>query len=326
MSAVQYHYKQNRFQQLRGFCYAAASGSMSAAAKRMSLSQPSITQQIQTLEREMGVKLFRRRQGGIELTPDGELLYEMAMPLVEQIEGLDENFVRRREDADEGRVDVAAGWSTILYVLPDPLEKFRLAHPKIELRLHNATGVEGLALLRAGRVDFALGPLVELPDDLEFHPIASYDPLLITCIGHPLGRMKKITLKDISKYPLVLPPRHLNTWTLIDSTFRKHGLSYEVSMEVGGWEIIKKYVEMGMGISIAMSICITGDEKLEIFPVDKFFPKKTYGIVMRKGKILSPQSKRLARLLVTGSEETAGGLSVSLQSEPRRPQQPERGV
>src|SRR5215831_19221155 len=102
MSAPSYRYKQNRFQQLRGFCYAAASGSISKAAKRMSLSQPAVTQQIQSLESEMSVTLFVRRGAKIKLTHDGELLFEMAMPLIEQLENLDEQFSQRRQEVDEG--------------------------------------------------------------------------------------------------------------------------------------------------------------------------------------------------------------------------------
>ena len=92
MSAVDYRYKQNRFQQLRGFCYAAASGSISQAAKRMSLSQPAVSQQIQSLESEMAVVLFVRRGSKIQLTHDGELLFEMAGPLIEELEHLDQEF------------------------------------------------------------------------------------------------------------------------------------------------------------------------------------------------------------------------------------------
>src|SRR5437773_11363477 len=108
-----FRYKQNRFQQLRGFCYAAATGSISKAAKRMSLSQPAVTQQIQSLESEMAVTLFTRRGSKIKLTHDGELLFEMAMPLIEQLENLDVQFGQRRLEVDEGCIDVAAGWSTI---------------------------------------------------------------------------------------------------------------------------------------------------------------------------------------------------------------------
>src|SRR5438552_10076894 len=249
----------------------------------------------------MAVMLFTRRGSRIKLTHDGELLFAMAMPLIEQMEHLDKEFHQRRLEVDEGFIDVAAGWSTILYVLPKHVETFRRAYPKIEVRLHNVTGLEGLERIRAGLVDFAVGPLMHVPDDIDFHPIVSYEPVVITCLGHPLAHQKKLTLKEISRYPLILPPRNLSTWTLVDSTFKKHGLSYQVAMEVGGWEIIKKYVELALGISIIISIGITGQEKLEVIPAGEFFPQRTYGVVLRKGKILTPQAKRFINLMLSNS-------------------------
>jgi len=305
MGDSSHRYKQNRFQQLRGFCYAAAAGSISNAAKRMRLSQPSVSQQIQTLESEIGVKLFVRNGSKIELTHDGELLFEMAGSLVEQLEHLDEQFKQRRTEVDEGRIEIAAGWSTILYVLPKFVEVFRRAHPKIELRLHNVTGLEGLERLRTGLVDFAVGPLMNVPADIEFHPMFSYEAVVITCLDHPLARQKKLTLEDIGRYPLILPPRNLSTWNLVDSTFKKHGLAYQVAMEVGGWEVIKKYVELGLGISIIMSIGITGEEKLEVIPAGEFFADREYGVVLRKGRILTPQAKRFVSLLLNPGEISA---------------------
>jgi len=69
-------------------------------------------------------------------------------------------------------------------------------------------------------------------------------------------------------------------------------------MEVGGWEVIKKYVELGLGISIIMSIGITGEERLEVIPAGEFFPDRTYGVVLRKGRILTPQAKRFVSMLL----------------------------
>src|SRR5579872_6196477 len=298
MNASGYRYKQNRYQQLRGFCYAAATGSVSQAAKQMGRSQPAVSQQIQSLESEMAAKLFFRRGSKIQLTHEGELLFEMALPLIEQLEHLDEQFRHRRMEVDEGHIEVAAGMSTILYFLPRYVEAFRRAHPKIELRLNSVTGIEGLERLRTGLVDFAVGPLMTVPADIEFHPIVSYDPVVITCRGHPLARQQTLTLEEISRYPLILPPRNLSTWTMVDSTFKQHGLSYQVAMEVGGWEGIKKYVELGLGISIIISIGITGEEKLEVIPAGEFFPNRTYGVVLRKGKVLTPQAKRFVNLLL----------------------------
>jgi DNA-binding transcriptional LysR family regulator len=302
MNVTGFRYKQNRFQQLRGFCYAASSGSISRAAKRMNLSQPAVSQQIQTLESELGVTLFVRRGAKIQLTHEGELLLEMARPLVEAFENLDQEFHQRRLEVDEGHIDVAAGLSTILYFLPQHVEVFRRDYPKIEVRLQNVTGLEGLQRLRSGLVDFAVGPLMEIPADIEFHPIVSYVPVVITALEHPLIYKDKLTLEEISRYPLILPPRNLSTWPMVDSTFKKHGLSYQVAMEVGGWEVIKKYVELGLGISIIISIGITGEERLEVIPAGEFFPRRTYGLVLRKGKILTPQAKRFVDLLLKASE------------------------
>jgi DNA-binding transcriptional LysR family regulator len=305
MSDKDFRYKQNRMQQLRGFCYAAAAGSISKAAERMFLSQPAVSQQIAALERELNVTLFERRGPRIKLTPAGELLYDMAMPLIDQIERLPDEFAARRGDIDRGRIDVAAGWSTILYVLPEYVERFRKEHPHIELKLHNVTGQEGLSQLRAGHVDFAVGPLLEIPEDIEFHPIVSYEPLLITNPGHPLSKRFEekgnLTLKEISRHPFILPPRHLSTWSTVDGVFKKQGLPYEVAMEVGGWEVIKKYVELGLGISVVMSICITGDENLVIIPADKWFPNRTYGVVLRQGKMLSPQARKFIQMMEADS-------------------------
>jgi DNA-binding transcriptional LysR family regulator len=307
MNTSAYRYKQNRCQQIRGFCYAASLGSVSKAAKRIGLSQPAVSQQIRSLEDEMAVTLFVRRGSGIHLTPDGELLLKMVKPLVEKLEHLDKEFKHQREGVEEGYVEVAAGGSTILYVLPKYVEEFRQAHPKIEVRLHSVTGPEGLAQLRTGFVDFAVGPLLEAPDDIVFHPMLSYDPVVITCLGHPLARKKKLSLHDISRYPLILPPRNLSTWRVVDGTFKEHGLQYQVAMEVGGWEVIKKYVELGLGISIISSVGITAQEKLEVIPAGEFFPKRMYGVVLRKDSILSPQAQRFVSLLLGKNKRVAGG-------------------
>ncbi len=301
MNGAVFRYKQNRFQQLRGFYHTAASGSISKAARRMNLSQPAVSQQIQSLENELAVRLFERHGARIRLTHDGELLLEMATPLIEQMEHLDEQFRSRRSEVDEGHIEVAAGTSTILYFLPRFVEEFRRAHPRIQVRLHNVTGVEGMEQLRAGLVDFAVGPLMTVPEDIDFHPIVCHEPVIITCLGHPLA-FKELSLKELSGYPLILPPRGLSTWTLVDSTFKKHGLPYEVAMEVGGWEAIKKYVELGLGISLIIRIGLNGRERLEVISAGKFFPKRTYGIVLRKGRILTAQAKRFVDLLMRASE------------------------
>jgi DNA-binding transcriptional LysR family regulator len=291
MARQRFRYKHNRLLQLRGFCYVAQTKNMSKAAKLMGLTQPSVSLQIQALERELKATLFDRHGPKIELTHDGKTLYDLSASLIEGIESLDKKFSAQRDSIERGQLDIAAGSSTIQYLLPKYVEHFTQEHPLIDLRLHNVTGREGLVLLKEGKVDFCVGPLMDIPDEIEFHPMVTYDPVLITQKNHPLTKKKNVTLKEISKYPLVLPPRHLSTWRQVEMVFGQHNLRHEVKLEVGGWEVIKKYVELGMGISIVMSLCIEGDENLAVIPVKKYFPKRIYGIVHRKGKYLPPQAK-----------------------------------
>ena len=291
-SAMRHYYKHNRLQQLRGFCYAAQTGSISKAAERMYLSQPSVSLQIQALERELSVVLFERRGPKIKLTPEGQVLYELALPLVEGLETLPENFAARRGSLESGQLDIAAGESTLLYLLPGIINRFTHEYPGIHFNLHNVTGRDGLEMLRADEVDFAVGSMLDIPEDVSYWPIYSYDPMLITAVDHPLAKLDKVTLEDISQYGLILPPRHLSTWRVVKMVFQQHNVNFRVTLEAGGWEVIKKYVGLGLGVSIVTSICLTGDENLHTIALNDYFPQRTYGVVTRKGKFLTPQAKR----------------------------------
>jgi len=276
---------------------------MSKAAARLHLTQPTVSLQVQALERELSTTLFERRGPKIQLTPDGELLYGLARPLVEGLSGLDGDFEARRNNVERGRLSIAAGESTIQYVLPSTVQKFVAAHPGISLVLNNVTGVDGLQQLRERRVDFCVGPLLDITSDLEFEPIVSFDPVLITAPGHALSRCRSVTLKQISQYPLILPPRHLSTWRQVELVFLQNRLPYEVRLEVGGWEVIKRYVELGLGISIVMSVCLTGKDRLCVLPVKKYFPKRVYGIVRLKGRPLSPQARHFIETFRSSSHQ-----------------------
>jgi DNA-binding transcriptional LysR family regulator len=84
---------------------------------------------------------------------------------------------------------------------------------------------------------------------------------------------------------------------MVDLIFNQHNLKYRVTLEAGGWEVIKKYVEQGLGISIVSDVCLSGNEKLKRIPLDDYFPDRGYGIVMRRGKFLSPQAKRFIEMM-----------------------------
>lgn len=292
----QYSYKKNRLKQLRAFQEVVRTGSVTQAAEALELSQPSVTLQLQALERELGVMLFERRGTSMKMTPQGEVLYQIAQPLVEGIDKLDESFAAAFGHIDSGQVTIGAGESTILYIMPEAVRRFTAAYPNIRLKIQNVTGRDGLRMLRADEIDFAIGSMIEVMDDITYEPVVTYDPILITPLEHPLADRTEVTLADISPHGLILPPRHLSTWRIVDYAFKQQGLEYKVTLEAGGWEVIKKYVELGMGISIVTDICLTGQEKVVRIPLGNYFPRRSYGIVQRKGKYISPQAQRFIEI------------------------------
>lgn len=291
------YYKQNRLKQLRAFCHAAQSGSITEAAEMLFLSQPSVTLQIQALEREMEIIVFERRGPKIKLTPEGEVLYQLASPLVEGIDRLGESFAAHMGDLQHGELNIASGESTILYVMPEVTKTFADEYPGISLKLHNVTGRDGLSMIRSDQVDFAVGSMLEVPDDIRYEPIVTYYPALICAKQHPLATQTRVSIEDIAQYGLILPPRHLSTWRIVELVFSQHDLELKVALEAGGWEVIKKYVELDMGISIVTDVCLTGNDKLCAKPLGNYFPTRSYGIVSRRGKFLSPAAVRYIDML-----------------------------
>src|SRR5262252_8702744 len=301
-----FRYKQNRIQQLRGFCAVVEMRSVSKAASRLSLTQPTVSLQVQSLERDLGASLFERRGPKIELTFEGELLYELARPLGEGLTALDQEFNARRNNLEQGKLAIAAGESTIHYVLPQAVQQFSSQHPGIALTLNNVTGKQGLEQLRARVVDFCVGPILDTPSDIAFEPVVAFDPVLIAALGHPIAKLRKVSLREISRYPLILPPRHLSTWRQVEMVFQQRRLPYEVRLEMGGWEVIKRYVELGMGISIVMNVCLTGRDRLEVIPVHRYFPKRVYGIVRLRSRALSPQARAFIDTFKRNLEDKGG--------------------
>ena len=300
--AARFYYKGSRLRQLRAFCMIVKLGTLSRAAEALFLSQPSVSLQLRALEEELGARLIERRRRRVAPTGEGQALYELALPLVEGLGQLDQRFRALCKGLSRGELNIAAGTSTIQYLLPPFVAAFRQQHPDVKLQLHNVTGKDGLALLRSDQVDFAVGSMLDVPNDLSYEPVHSYDPMLITPPDHALAKLRDVRLEDLSPYGLILPPQRLTTYRLVDLIFQQRKVPFHVAIEVGGWEVIKQYVALGLGISIVTGICIGPEDRnrLAVRNMSAYFPQRSYGIVVRKGKYLSPEARGFNDLVRPG--------------------------
>ncbi|MGH8191661.1 MAG: LysR family transcriptional regulator [Rhodanobacteraceae bacterium] len=290
---TRFYYKGSRYKQLRAFVAIARLGTLARAGESLFLSASSISLQLQALERELGARLAERGRRRITLTRAGEALFEQAKPLIDGLEELDAKFHSALSGIADAGLTIAAGTSTIQYLLPPLVAAYRAKRPSVRLQLANVTGKDGLALLRSDKVDFAVGSMLDVPNDLSYQPFRRFDPMLILPLGHPLAAREEVRLEDLSPYGLILPPQRLTTYRMIDMVFQRHKVPYTVAMEVGGWEVIKQYVAMGLGISIVTSICLAEPDRdrLAMRNMNAWFPQRSYGVVMRKGKYLSDEAR-----------------------------------
>lgn len=297
-SSPRFSYKSDRLKPLRAFCQTVRLGSVSRAAEALFVSQPAISQQLQALERELGVPLFERSGRRLVPSREGQVLYEMAQPLVESLDGLEARFQDKVRGLDAGELNIAANSSTILYLLPRIVECFRQRYPDVRLTLHNAISADGTDLLREDAADLAVGSMTDVPADLSYAPAYRFEQVLIAPHDHPLAQ-GELDLAEVARYPLVLPPKRQITYRLVDQVFQRHRIAYTVALEVGGWEVIKQYVAMGMGISIVPALCLNDAdrERLAARSMKAWFPERSYGVIVRRGKALSAQARAFVDLI-----------------------------
>ena len=291
------YHKRDRLKQLRAFCHVARFQSITKAAESLYLSQPSISLQVRTLEEDFGTTLFERHGPRIILTSSGKSLYQLAMPLVEGMDRLFDAFAEQVEDEVTGELSISAGETAAMFILPGILKRFRDRHPRVRVQVNDGTGTDGLRRLRAYEVDFAFGAMDVTPDDIDYHRVFFYDILLITPEDHPLTRQENVTLQDAISYPAVLPASHTYSRRVAEAVFRQYGIEPDIAVEAGGWMMIKRYVEAGLGVSFVPGICLTGQEQIAVVPVSQAFPKRSYGVLTLKNRVPSPAAKRFIELL-----------------------------
>jgi len=199
-------------------------------------------------------------------------------------------------------LDIVAGEGTIQYILPDLVRRFCDAYPDVQIKLRNAAGGELLGYLRDQAVDLGFGSLIRVPADITYEPLLFYRPVLITSTQHPLTRRAKVTLTDVAAYSLIVPPRDIDAWRVIDLEFRKRGLEPKIALEISGWEVIKAFVRQGLGISIVSQLCLGDARDLMCFAMHEYLPARSYGVINVAGKRLPLAARRFVEFARSTAE------------------------
>jgi molybdate transport repressor ModE-like protein len=253
-SAERRYFKEVRFRQIRALFEISRHGSFAAAARALGMATPSVWRQVRALEDDYGVRFIAAKGRSVRLTEDGERLMGLAAPLVEGFDSLRKVFLDLQSGA-ERVLRLAASASVLNSPLRHVIAKYRLSQPSVRLTLIDAPSRVAWGMVESDSADLAIvgAPSgVELPPRLSVVPFASHPFEVIFPVGHPLGKVRKMGLRDILRYPLILAGEDSSSRLQFDHVVSEAGLTslVNVVMTAGNVPSILNYVGLGMGVAI----------------------------------------------------------------------------
>jgi len=278
------------FQQLRIIREAVQRNfNLTEVAGALYTSQSGVSKHILDLENELGIELFVRK--GKRLTgltePGKELVGIVERMLIDakNIKRLAEQFANR----DEGSLTIATTHTQARYALPPVVRRFKQAFPKVHLVLHQASPAEIVALLQSGEADIGIATeSLEGSAGFVTFPFYEWHHALVVPEGHPLAALPALTLEAIAEHPLITYHEGYTGRPRIDATFAAAGLVPDVVMSALDADVIKTYVEVGLGVGIVASMAFDAARDLGLKRLDAshLFEANTARIAVRRGHYL----------------------------------------
>lgn len=281
---------------------------LTEVANALFTSQSGVSKHIKDLEDELGIELFHRK--GKRLTgltePGKELVGIVERMLLDalNIKRLAEQFSNR----DAGQLTVVTTHTQARYALPEVVAKFKAAFPKVHLALHQGSPNEIVTMLREGTADIGVATeALDAEGDLVSFPWYEWHHALIVPRGHPLAANPQPSLAELAEYPLITYHEGFTGRSRIDRSFADAGLAPDIVMSALDADVIKTYVELGLGVGIVASMAYhpKKDEGLVLLEGKHIFPANTTRLAVRRGHYLRGFAYRLIELCAPALTEAA---------------------
>ena len=225
------------------------------AAKRLGMSQPPLTEQIQTLEQALKVKLFERSRRGTKLTPAGAAILPAVKKFAEQLERL-ELAVREAATGQRSMLTVVAITSAMVDVLPPLIEKMKVTHPDVTISMREIDSVEAVTLLQSGDIDLAFARLEgDLGSGIRSVPLREDRLAVALPKSHPLAARSRIQLASLVEEEFVMFYRRVSPgyFDSLVTACRNAGFSPRIVHEVGSVASQIAFVGCGQGVALIPS-------------------------------------------------------------------------
>ena len=289
--------------QLVSFYHVAQLRSVSKAARTLELGQPTVTTHLRKLEDEFAITLFDRIKRPIQLTSEGSILLELVTPVVQAVDTLK---TQMGYSEHRGSFVVGAYPDLVMHHLPPGIQAFSKNHPDVRIQLLARPYTPLLRLVKSGEIDLAFSAPPPADDQsLDFQELFKFDIVLMTPLGHPLLEQDKITLKDLSPWPLILSGPESLTRQKVEQELRNQGVSCDVVLSLDDTGSIKRYVETGMGVAVCADFTLhqQDHDRLGVVRLDHIFESSLIGVCTLKGKFLGQEVRNFIEVL---SDEMRG--------------------
>ena len=259
------------------------------AAKALFTSQPGVSKAIIELEEELGIDIFSRHGKRIRgLTEPGRQVLKSVELILQEVEGL-KRIGKEFAAQDSGSLTIATTHTQARYSLPTVVQQFSQKFPKVRLSLlqGNPKQVAEMVINNQADVAIATEAIAEV-DGLVSLPCFQWEHMVITPTDHPLLKLKSITLEDIAAYPLITYDAAFAGRNKIDQAFARRALKPDVVLEAIDADVIKTYVELGMGIGIIAGLAYnaTRDLNLKAIPAGHLFGMNLSRVALKEGAYL----------------------------------------
>jgi DNA-binding transcriptional LysR family regulator len=276
------------FDQLKTFLEVWRQKSFSRAAEKLRITQPAVSAQIRSLEREVGEQLFDRKGGKVTFTATGRVFEPFAENALATHRHMLMMVAEQRHSA-RGEIALSSQESTSLYVLPEVFAEFKKHYPKVGLKIIRAERAGTMEALLNREVDFGVVSLPVKDPRFTIEVIHHDELVLATPKGHPLTTQAIVEPADIVKHSFLLP-KHGRQRDLLLNIFRMHDVYPRKVMEVESGELMKRFVIAGLGIGFLPTINIASERAagvVQVVPVASIKLSRELGLIYLKDKPLT---------------------------------------
>ena len=286
------------FDHYRTFYYVGKYKSVTLASQELFTSQPAVTRTIKTLEHELGCRLFIRSKKGMELTHEGEILFEYVSASFYQLEK-GEAEIRKNTSSNEGNITIGATVTALDEFLFSFIKEFHKNNPNIKFRIVSESTNKTLIKLKSGMIDVAL---ITTPyqtyDDVEYFKVGEFKNCIIAGNEYRYLENKELSLVSLKDYQFVAMNQKTQLREYTDSLFLSNSIAINPSIEVDSAGLIIPFVRNNLGLAIApYSLARNSIERGEVFVLKtkEELPSRQVYMVISKALPLSNATKTFVK-------------------------------